>query len=146
MKTVALAIWCALLGSTASTASSQQLLPLEEVIDAGAEESYLFIRCAAFHFSTIEFAGTDVFDEEYVYQAASSIDHFMIRAIQIRTESENLNVAAASETLHEEAFTIANLYAERYKRNFAAGVTVFEDDSLWVSDAALCKMLIEADI
>ena len=128
-----------------STQATAEMATLDSVKSGEPEQSYEYVRCAAFYAANIEWAG-QALTEQVFESSKKSIKDLMLIATLIRLSKTNGEAAVEhqSETVNLDTREIANLYIENYRRSYAIRGTAWEANPLWESDAQTCKPIAEA--
>lgn len=70
----------------------------------------------------------------------------VVRIAQMATEMRSSTLGDnAKESVYRDIRMISDLYLERYKSNYATTGQAFGNDSMWHSDTAICKLLLESN-
>ncbi len=127
----------------AQVAITQQLRSLSEIIGRDYEQTYPLVRCAALYQSSIEWVGKDRIGEETFDSYDNSIRNLLAISIVLRSQTSAFDVENAQEITLLDTRTIADLYLERYRANYASTGNAWGTDAMWKDDLQICQTIVE---
>ena len=124
-------------------AGSQELQPLGDLDPKRVEQSYPLVRCAGFHLANIEWTGETRLGGDTVARTKAEIETFMQAAAWVRIGATGDDPEWTSQIVLRDTSTIADLYLERYKKNYANSGAAWDGDPLWERDLKYCSSLLK---
>ena len=125
-----------------SSAHAEEMVPLDSIMQGNPEESYKFIRCAAFYKANADWAGEAV-DQADVDQQMKAVVALLVVGTDIRSKKTGENFESVFEVVQQDATAMLQLYGENYRQSYALRGAAWDGNPLWESDAATCKILGE---
>jgi len=122
-----------------AVAHSEAMLPLQENIESGAEQTYPLVRCAGLYLSNLEWAGDEQLGLETATKTKLTISNLIELAIKLR--SPNLG-ESAEESVYRDIRNISDIYLIRYEANYATTGEAWGSDAMWESDISICRTLL----
>jgi hypothetical protein len=123
-----------LLGASACAAGAEELVPLADLIEQGAEDTYPLIRCAAFHLATTEWIGSEAMGSEQFETLIGHASMLTVMAAAARAEKAKTNISDEADTAYGQARALADLYRARFDVNYIRTGHAFGRDPVWTSD------------
>ena len=127
----------------ASPALAGDLSPLPEALRQGADEHYMLVRCAGLYHSVLLYGGEAQLGPERTKDLEARINLLMQMAAALRMQL-GIDPDAAGTQIMQETSRIADLYVERYHRNYAARGLPFTPDPVWDADMETCREVMGA--
>ena len=118
-------------------------MPIPDALRAGADEHYMLVRCAGLDYSVYLYGGEAQLGAQRVADLETRINLLMRTAAILRTE-RGIALDEAGPQIMQETSRIADLYVERYHRNYAARGLPFTPDTVWDADMAVCREVMGA--
>jgi hypothetical protein len=125
-----------------STASADDLAPLEQLLNGQPEESYQHVRCAGFYLANIEWGG-QALSESMFEESKAVISALLLVATLQRASKMDGDIESLALTVNADARAIADLYAINYRQSYAVRGAAWDGNPLWESDAGTCKPIGE---
>ncbi len=116
-------------------------VPLDQIVEGGAELSVVALRCAGLFHSVWDYAGEALLGVEASQQAKDNAALFLEAGTQLRMTETGGAQADVSQLAVAEAFAASTLYFRRYEKNVAAGSDAYSSDELWAADLQICRNL-----
>lgn len=123
---------------TATLVSAQEFQRLQDVADQ-AFPAYLPTRCAALNQAIMEYAGEERMGSELFRQSDEVRSNFIVIAVLVSQNIQGGTVAEWTEQVVYNVRIIANIYWDRFERNYAASGQAFGQDALVASDLEVCR-------
>ena len=127
----------------ASGAKAEDLIPLPDALRAGADQQYMLVRCAGLYYSVYLYGGEAQLGSEMIADLETRINALIRMAAYLRVE-RGMDREAAGPQVMQETSRIADLYIERYHRNYAARGLPFTPDPVWDADMEICREVMGA--
>ena len=118
---------------------AQELAPLSEILDGDFERSYPFVRCAAFYQASIEWAGTEQFDEVPLESTKTAISDLVLMSSLVRVEKTKADPEQLFEQSLRDVRNVADKYRARFEDNYASSGQAWMSDPVWECDNQLCQ-------
>jgi hypothetical protein len=127
----------------ASQAASQEMRPLGKLLQ-NAATLYPPTRCAGLYQAVMEWTGFERMGEDTWNQTDSHRENFIWVAVRTSQSLSGGTLEQQAEIVVRDVRNIADIYLERFERNYAAQGQAFGEDALILSDIDLCGTLVGA--
>ncbi|WP_393933514.1 hypothetical protein [Yoonia sp. R2-816] len=124
-------------------AADSDMVPLATILADQPEQSYQYVRCAAFYLANVEWAGQAI-SEEVFESSKKSLEDLLLIATLVRSADSADGVEHIAETVNLDTRQIADFYLENYRESYALRGTAWEANAVWEGDAATCQPIAEA--
>lgn len=122
---------------------AQELRPLREVFESSANP-YKYSRCAGFYLSMLEWMGEERMGAEMTQQTKASYTSLAILALTtMESDGVGTDYDHLLEIFQRDARNIADLYLNRFERNYATVGQAFGEDTLVLDDLDLCSNIVQ---
>jgi len=138
----ALVLTAILAASYAEAGFAKELRPLDELAGSAAPP-YPLTRCGALYQAVLEWAGEQRLGPDTWATTDTLREQFLTIAILMASTNGQGPVEQVAPTVARDARNIADLYLERFEKNYAAEGQAFGTDPLVQSDLSLCKEIAE---
>jgi hypothetical protein len=135
-----------LIGPLALTVKGQDLLPLEQLLKRTpdqVEPSYVFVRCAAYYKSMVDYIGTNNLPDDVVTSTHKAASLNAFAATKIRASNRGGSPNDYVNEVMNDVKLIVGIYDARMRENYARSGQAFARDELINGDAAVCHEFTE---
>jgi hypothetical protein len=122
-----------------TSAMSQDMLPLEELIDDAAP-SYTPTRCAALYQAIMEWGGEQQLGTDLWQRTESDREYMALMAVIMLQDRIGGSVEDISMVVARDIRNIADIYLERLEHNFATSGQAFNTDPVMRGDISVCRL------
>jgi hypothetical protein len=119
------------------------MVPLATIMAGQPEQSYQYVRCAAFYLANVEWAG-QALSEEVFESSKKSVENLLLIATLTRVADSADGIEQIVETVNLDMRQIADFYLDNYRESYALRGTAWEANSVWEGDAVTCQQIAEA--
>ncbi len=103
----------------------------------------MLVRCAGLYYSVYLYGGEVQLGRDMVVDLETRVNQLMRMATILRID-RGIDPNDAGPQIMQETSRIADLYIERYHRNYAARGLPFTPDPVWDSDMEVCREVMGA--
>lgn len=122
-----------------TVAMSQDMLPLEELIDDAAPP-YTPTRCASLYQAIIEWAGEQQLGTDLWQRTESDREYMALLAVIMLHDSVGGSLEDSNIVVARDIRNIADIYLERMANNYASSGQAFYNDPVISSDFSVCRI------
>ena len=120
-------------------AMSQDMLPLEELIDDAAP-SYTPTRCAALYQAIMEWGGEQQLGADLWQRTGSDREYMALMAVIMLQDRAGGLLEDSSIVVARDIQNIADIYLERMANNYAMSGQALNNDPVIRSDISICRI------
>lgn len=122
-----------------TVAMSQDMLPLEELIDEAAP-SYTPTRCAALYQAIMEWGGEQQLGTDLWQRTESDREYMALMAVFLLQDRAGGSLEDSSIVVARDIRNIADIYLERMENNYASSGQAFNTDPVMSGDISVCRL------
>lgn len=129
----------ALLSVAAHSVEAQQFQPLDNIQEQVAP-AYIPTRCGGLYQAFMEWGGEARLGSDLWRQSDEIRGNFILVAVLMAQEDQGRSTEDVANSVVRDVRNIADIYLERFERNYAVTGQAMAEDTLIVSDLQYCRL------
>jgi hypothetical protein len=123
--------------------NAQEMRPLDQQIETAANP-YPFVRCGGLYLAMMQWIGAKRMGPDSFEQSMDAYSSALAAAVlQNVLDGAGDDMEQIAESSTRDAKNIADIYTNRFEKNYAVIGQAFGEDELIKSDLATCRLVIE---